>query len=155
METQKLLLAEVNAHGSFLIRESESVPNTYALSLRDTDTVRHYKIKRLDSGGFFISKNHDFDSLQSLVAFYLEEPEGLCCKLVAPCIKVCFDERFFTTFIIFAEGGCDLARKSSIFAVYTIHEHITPLKEKLLVCTKLYSICEIRYKNRLVASCRL
>ena len=87
-ETQKLLLAEVNNHGSFLIRESESVPNTYALSLRDTNAVRHYKIKRLDSGNFFISKSHDFESLQAMVEFYLREPEGLCCKLGAPCMKV-------------------------------------------------------------------
>ena len=88
VETQKLLLADVNDHGSFLIRESESVPNTYALSLRETNTVRHYKIKRLDSGGFFISKSREFESLQSMVAFYLDEPEGLCCKLVAPCKKI-------------------------------------------------------------------
>lgn len=88
VETQKLLLADVNDHGSFLIRESESVPNTYALSLRDTNTVRHYKIKRLDNGGFFISKNHEFEDIQALVAFYLHEPEGLCCRLALPCKKI-------------------------------------------------------------------
>ena len=83
-----MLLADVNDHGSFLIREIESSPDTYALSLRDTNTIRHYKIERLDSGGYFITRNHDFESLQSLVAFYLREPEGLCCGLVAPCRKV-------------------------------------------------------------------
>lgn len=87
VETQKQLMSKPNAHGSFLIRESESVPNTYALSLRDMDSVRHYKIKRLDSGGFFISKSHEFDSVPDLVAFYLKQPEGLCCQLLASCIK--------------------------------------------------------------------
>jgi hypothetical protein len=95
VETQKLLLADVNTNGSFLVRESESVPNTYALSLRETDTVRHYKIKRLDNGGYYISKNREFDSLQSMVAFYLQEPEGLCCKLASPCKKVRLHEKAF------------------------------------------------------------
>ena len=88
VETQKLLMGDVNDQGSFLIRESESVPNTYALSLRDANMVRHYKIKRLDNGGYFISKNHEFENLQGLVAFYLQEAEGLCCRLIAPCKKV-------------------------------------------------------------------
>lgn len=86
-ETQKYLMADPNADGSFLIRESESFPNTYALSVRDHDAVRHYKIKNLDVGGFFISKNHEFDTVQNLVEFYLEQPEGLCCKLLAACVK--------------------------------------------------------------------
>ncbi|XP_028406412.1 tyrosine-protein kinase SRK2-like [Dendronephthya gigantea] len=90
-ETLKLLIH--NDHGSFLIRESENPPNTYALSIRDTagsptTPVRHYKIKRLDSGGYFISKNRDFESLQSLVEFYLANPEGLCCRLGEPCKKI-------------------------------------------------------------------
>ena len=88
VETQKQLMSEPNTHGSFLVRESESTVNTYALSIRDQDSVRHYKIKTLDSGGFFISKNHEFDTIQNLVAFYLQQPEGLCCKLLAACIKV-------------------------------------------------------------------
>ena len=108
VETQKLLLADVNDHGSFLIRESESVPNTYALSLRDTNTVRHYKIKRLDNGGFFISKNHEFEDIQALVAFYLHEPEGLCCRLALPCKKVSFNdygiERLFHIFSHYCEN---------------------------------------------------
>ncbi|XP_028406178.1 tyrosine-protein kinase Src42A-like [Dendronephthya gigantea] len=90
-ETLKLLIH--NDHGSFLIRESENPPNTYALSIRDTagsptTPVRHYKIKRLDSGGYFISKNRDFESLQNLVKFYLANPGGLCCRLGKPCKKI-------------------------------------------------------------------
>ena len=83
-----MLLADVNDHGSFLVRESKKPPNTYALSVRDTNDVIHYKINRLDSGRYFISTNHDFENVQSLVEFYGQNPEGLCCNLIAPCEKV-------------------------------------------------------------------
>ena len=82
-------MSDPNNNGSFLIRESESSPNSYALSVRDQGTVRHYKIKNLDAGGYFISKNHEFNTVQTLVEFYLEQSEGLCCKLLASCVKVC------------------------------------------------------------------
>ena len=37
--------------GGFLIRESESKPGDYSLSVRDHDTVKHYRIRTLDDGG--------------------------------------------------------------------------------------------------------
>ncbi len=37
--------------GGFLIRESESKPGDYSLSVRDHDSVKHYRIRTLDDGG--------------------------------------------------------------------------------------------------------
>ena len=37
--------------GSFLIRESESKPGQYALSIRTGEIVKHYSIRTLDAGG--------------------------------------------------------------------------------------------------------
>ena len=53
----------------------------YSLSVRDGDdlqggTVKHYKIRTLDSGGFYISPRSSFDTLQELVQYYKGEPWG-------------------------------------------------------------------------------
>ena len=37
------------------------------------DTVKHYKIRTLDNGGFYISPRSTFSSLQELVAHYKSE----------------------------------------------------------------------------------
>lgn len=39
------------SHGSFLIRESESEPGNYSLSVRDNEMVKHYRIRTMDDGG--------------------------------------------------------------------------------------------------------
>ena len=53
---KELLYKGQNCNGLFLIRESESKPGDYSLSIRDEDTVKHYRIKRWDDGRFFIAK---------------------------------------------------------------------------------------------------
>ncbi|XP_036683378.1 tyrosine-protein kinase HCK isoform X3 [Balaenoptera musculus] len=65
---------------------------SYSLSMRDydpqhRDTVKHYKIRTLDNGGFYISPRSTFSSLQELVAHYKKGSDGLCQKLTAPCMS--------------------------------------------------------------------
>jgi hypothetical protein len=48
-EAEKILLQR-GAHGGFLLRESESTPGEYSLSVRDGDNVKHYRIRTLDGG---------------------------------------------------------------------------------------------------------
>jgi len=47
---------------------------TYAISLLDEVdghlAIKHYSIKNLDNGGFFITTKHTFKSLDELVTFY-------------------------------------------------------------------------------------
>lgn len=55
----------------------------YSLSVRDGDdgqggSVKHYKIRMLDSGGFYISPRSSFNTLQELVQHYKGEPRGAC-----------------------------------------------------------------------------
>ena len=45
LEAEKKLLLGQNEHGSFLIRDSESRRNDFSLSVRDGDTVKHYRIR--------------------------------------------------------------------------------------------------------------
>lgn len=51
------------------------LPGAYSLSIRDWDEVRgdnvkHYKIRKLDNGGYYITTRAQFDTLQKLVKHY-------------------------------------------------------------------------------------
>jgi len=88
IEAEKKLLLQQNEHGAFLIRDSESRRNDYSLSVRDGDTVKHYRIRQLDDGGFFIARRTTFRSLQELVEHYTRDADGLCVNLRKPCVQV-------------------------------------------------------------------
>lgn len=88
VEAEKKLLSPENEHGAYLIRDSESRRNDYSLSVRDGDTVKHYRIRQLDEGGFFIARRTTFRALQELVDHYSRDPDGLCVNLKAPCVQV-------------------------------------------------------------------
>ncbi|XP_054026519.1 tyrosine-protein kinase Lck isoform X4 [Dryobates pubescens] len=80
-DAERQLLASGNTHGSFLIRESETSKGSYSLSVRDFDqnqgeTVKHYKIRNMDSGGYYISPRVTFSSLHELVEHYTRYYNG-------------------------------------------------------------------------------
>lgn len=55
----------------------------YSLSIRDWDEVRgdnvkHYKIRKLDNGGYYITTRAQFESLQKLVKHYRGKPRFQC-----------------------------------------------------------------------------
>nr|XP_057946225.1 tyrosine-protein kinase Lck [Doryrhamphus excisus] len=89
-DAMRLLLAPGNTKGSFLIRDSETTPGSYSLSVRDLDQstgdgVKHYRIRNLDRGGFYITTKLSFNSLKELVQHHSRDADGLCTKLVKPC----------------------------------------------------------------------
>uniref|UniRef100_A0A6Q2YN47 Tyrosine-protein kinase n=1 Tax=Esox lucius TaxID=8010 RepID=A0A6Q2YN47_ESOLU len=74
-DTERLLLNPGNNRGTFLVRESETTKGAYSLSIRDWDdakgdNVKHYKIRKLDNGGYYITTRAQFDTLQKLVKHY-------------------------------------------------------------------------------------
>ena len=71
--------------GSFLIRESESKPGDFSLSLRDGEIVKHYRIRALDNGGYYIAHRAKFGTLGELVEHYKANADGLVIKLKKPC----------------------------------------------------------------------
>ena len=80
-----------NGHGSYLIRDSESSPGDYALSLRDREKVKHYQIKQFDNGTVFIdgaARGINFETLAGLVAHYQQQAGGLCVNLIHPCKQI-------------------------------------------------------------------
>ncbi|XP_033873870.1 tyrosine-protein kinase Fyn isoform X2 [Acipenser ruthenus] len=91
-DAERQLLSSGNPRGTFLIRESETTKGAFSLSIRDWDDikgdhVKHYKIRKLDSGGYYITTRAQFETLQQLVHHYSERAAGLCCRLVVPCHK--------------------------------------------------------------------
>ncbi|KAK2497086.1 hypothetical protein MC885_013220, partial [Smutsia gigantea] len=71
-DAERLLLNPGNQRGIFLVRESETTKGAYSLSIRDWDEVRgdnvkHYKIRKLDNGGYYITTRAQFDTLQKLL----------------------------------------------------------------------------------------
>lgn len=87
-DADKKLRMPENEHGAFIIRDSESKQNDFSLSVRDKDCVKHYRIRALDEGGFFIARRTPFPSLQALVEHYSREADGLCVNLRKPCIRL-------------------------------------------------------------------
>ncbi|XP_051941342.1 tyrosine-protein kinase fyna isoform X2 [Hippocampus zosterae] len=91
-DAERQLLSNSNARGTFLIRESETTKGAYSLSIQDWDDikgdhVKHYKIRKLDSGGYYITTRAQFETLQQLVHHYSARAAGLCCRLIVPCHK--------------------------------------------------------------------
>ncbi|XP_014340715.1 proto-oncogene tyrosine-protein kinase Src [Latimeria chalumnae] len=89
-ESERFLLNPENPRGTYLVRESETTKGAYCLSVSDFDSVKglnvkHYKIRKLDSGGFYITSRTQFNSLQQLVAYYSKHADGLCYRLTSIC----------------------------------------------------------------------
>ncbi|KAI1890236.1 hypothetical protein AGOR_G00151640 [Albula goreensis] len=92
-KAEELLLLPHNREGSFLVRESHTHNGAYSLSVRQNngsswDSVKHYRIHRLQNGWFYISPGLTFSSLIQLVDHYSEALDGLCCLLKEPCFIV-------------------------------------------------------------------
>ncbi|KAM4737741.1 proto-oncogene tyrosine-protein kinase Src isoform 1-T1 [Anableps anableps] len=89
-DSERMLLALENRRGTFVVRESETTKGAYCLSVLDCDNtrglnVKHYKIRKLDSGGFYITSRTPFATLQQLVNHYRKHADGLCHALTDVC----------------------------------------------------------------------
>ncbi|KAM4557265.1 tyrosine-protein kinase yes [Fundulus diaphanus] len=92
-DAERLLLHPGNQRGTFLIRDSETTKGAFSMSLRDWDemkgdNIKHYKIRKMDSGGYYITTRAQFETLQKLVKHYSEHVDGLCYKLTTVCPTV-------------------------------------------------------------------
>ncbi len=85
MDAEKQLLMPFNDYGSYLIRDSETLPGDYSLSVKDVDRVRHYKVRRLENGSFFVTRRITFATISELVMYYQQQSDGLCVELREPC----------------------------------------------------------------------
>ncbi|XP_030626704.1 tyrosine-protein kinase SRK2 [Chanos chanos] len=88
LDAEKCLLSGQNQHGAFLIRQCESQKGELSLSVLDNDQVKHYKIRKLDGGGYYVSRTRSFLTLRELVDHYSNYDDGLCVRLGKPCRKI-------------------------------------------------------------------
>uniref|UniRef100_A0A3B4B6F0 Tyrosine-protein kinase n=1 Tax=Periophthalmus magnuspinnatus TaxID=409849 RepID=A0A3B4B6F0_9GOBI len=88
LDAEKMLLAEGNNHGAFLIRNCESQKGELSLSVLDHGRVKHYKLKKLENGQYFVSRTKSFETLKELVEWYTVQADGLCVRLGEPCKKL-------------------------------------------------------------------
>ncbi|KAG1949579.1 src-like-adapter [Pimephales promelas] len=87
---EQLLMLPQNYSGCFLIRESQSCPGSYSLSIRQdrghVHNVKHYRIHQLDNNWFYIHHNRTFSTITQLVDFYSRPFNGTYCQLTEPCL---------------------------------------------------------------------
>ena len=76
-----------NGYGSYLIRNSETTPGDYMLCVQDKERVRHYRIKQLENGTFFVTRRVSFETLVDLVTYYQQQADGLFTNLIKPCVR--------------------------------------------------------------------
>uniref|UniRef100_A0A8C6SFL2 Tyrosine-protein kinase n=1 Tax=Neogobius melanostomus TaxID=47308 RepID=A0A8C6SFL2_9GOBI len=88
VDAEKMLLAEGNLQGAFLIRNCESQKGELSLSVLDNGRVKHYKLRKLENGQYYVSRTKSFDTLKELVDWYSAEADGLCVRLGEPCLKL-------------------------------------------------------------------
>ena len=86
VDAEKQLLMAFNQCGSYLVRDSETTPGDFSLSIRDVERVRHYRIRKLDNGGFFVTRRATFPNIQELITYYQQQADGLCSTLMYPCL---------------------------------------------------------------------
>ncbi|XP_004648274.1 tyrosine-protein kinase FRK, partial [Octodon degus] len=58
------------------------------ISVLDERAVKHYRIRRLDKGDFFLTPRKTFSTLNEFVNYYTRTSDGLCARLGKPCLKV-------------------------------------------------------------------
>lgn len=81
-EAEYLLNSGVD--GSFLVRESESTPGDYTISLRFEGKPMHYKVVKTDQGMYYVMDDVQFNNLVELVDSHMSNPDGLIVALKHP-----------------------------------------------------------------------
>lgn len=71
-------------NGSFLLRESESKPGQFSISLRYDGRVFHYRIHLDSSSKYYVTPESKFESLAELVVHHSKNPDGLTTTLHYP-----------------------------------------------------------------------
>ena len=85
IDAEKRLCTVGNQQGTFLLRESESQPGNFSLSVLDGNaTVKHYRINKGEEGKFYIHARSMYATLADLVEHFKKYHDGLCCRLTVP-----------------------------------------------------------------------
>uniref|UniRef100_A0A183C8P9 non-specific protein-tyrosine kinase n=1 Tax=Globodera pallida TaxID=36090 RepID=A0A183C8P9_GLOPA len=95
-EAEHLLSSGIN--GSFLVRESETNPGQFSISLRHEGRVYHYRISFDANLRLFITESAKFKTLGELVHNHSVSASGLICTLMYPVNKRLIGQPHSTVF---------------------------------------------------------
>uniref|UniRef100_A0A0K0E3N4 Tyrosine-protein kinase n=1 Tax=Strongyloides stercoralis TaxID=6248 RepID=A0A0K0E3N4_STRER len=84
-DSEVLLSSGIN--GSFLVRESESSPGQFSITVRYDTRVYHYRINVDRNNYLYITPEAKFKTLGELVQHHSIEADGLICHLQYPAVK--------------------------------------------------------------------
>lgn len=84
-EAEYLLTQGIN--GSFLVRDSETVPGQLSISLRYEGRIYHYRINTDENGQYYVSTELRFATLQQLIHHHSITTDGLVHLLLYPINK--------------------------------------------------------------------
>ncbi|VDN05552.1 unnamed protein product [Thelazia callipaeda] len=68
-DAESLLLRSGNCDGAFLVRQSESSPGDFSISVRFQDSVQHFKVLRDNNGKYYLWVVK-FNSINELIAYH-------------------------------------------------------------------------------------
>ncbi|KAL7074748.1 hypothetical protein ACQ4LE_006110 [Meloidogyne hapla] len=73
-EQADLLLRQRGSEGDFLVRDSESMPGDFSISLNDSQRNKHFWIHYESNTGQFNIGNKKFNSMEALIIYYMSQP---------------------------------------------------------------------------------
>ncbi|KAM3923619.1 tyrosine-protein kinase Srms [Leptodactylus fuscus] len=86
LEAERLLMSPPNAHGSYLVRPSDTNPGLFSLSVRNENKVTHFRINMNSKGEFYFQNGRSFATIQELVVFHKTNWKLLKSPLLQPCV---------------------------------------------------------------------
>nr|XP_033770658.1 protein-tyrosine kinase 6 isoform X2 [Geotrypetes seraphini] len=86
-EAVKKLMSPTNTTGAFLIRVSEKQGFKYVLSVRNEESVKHFKIFQNSHGEFHLNTKSKFKTLEDLIEYYKDTNLSDGLTLTRPCLK--------------------------------------------------------------------
>ena len=83
-DAEIILMQSVSTCGSFLVRDYKKNPDYYTLSVRDTNKIRHYLIRKSQYGEFYVNTEQlTFKTVPDLILHYSQLAGELCTTLKA------------------------------------------------------------------------
>eukprot|EP00042_Codosiga_hollandica_P045348 m.459169 g.459169 ORF g.459169 m.459169 type:complete len:1067 (-) comp57002_c0_seq5:1565-4765(-) len=95
-ESEAILRAYGCFDGLYLVKESQSQPGCFALSVCFQGIVEHYLMEKKPDGKYAIKSGMRYPTLNELVAHYQNEADGICTKLKTNVME--YDANFQASF---------------------------------------------------------
>ncbi|XP_056404325.1 tyrosine-protein kinase Srms-like [Hyla sarda] len=86
LEAERLLMSPPNAHGSYLVRPSDTNHGLFSLSVRNEKKVTHFRININSKNEFYLQDGRSFSTIHQLIIFHKTNWKLLKSPLLHPCV---------------------------------------------------------------------